>query len=143
MSSNLPLESENKCSVSTSVLEKVSTTPEGKDLMERSLKRTPFSTFRKVHSNFKSPLQVSPDAAKVGPAEEMEELERRREQLDAEITQLEAEGYNEKELEHHINMLHEYNDIKDIGQALLGRIAALRGTTTRDLYSHFGLELDD
>eukprot|EP00066_Takifugu_rubripes_P009665 XP_003976842.1 PREDICTED: DNA repair protein SWI5 homolog [Takifugu rubripes] len=143
MSSNLPLESENKCSVSTSVLEKVSTTPEGKDLMERSLKRTPFSKFRKVHSNFKSPLQVSPDAAKVGPAEEMEELERRREQLDAEITQLEAEGYNEKELEHHINMLHEYNDIKDIGQALLGRIAALRGTTTRDLYSHFGLELDD
>ncbi|CAG04879.1 unnamed protein product, partial [Tetraodon nigroviridis] len=74
---------------------------------------------------------------------EMEELERRRKQLDAEITQLEAEGYNEKELEHHINMLHEYNDIKDIGQSLLGRIAALRGTTTRDLYSHFGLELED
>lgn len=85
----------------------------------------------------------------------MEELERRREQLDAETTQLEAEsvpcsflavvflidnglvfyiihhlhnstifyrGYNEKELEHHINMLHEYNDIKDIGQSLLGRL---------------------
>lgn len=42
MSSNLPLESqsdENKCSVSSSVLEEVSTTPEGKDLKERFLKR--------------------------------------------------------------------------------------------------------
>lgn len=145
MSTNLTSESqssENNCSASTSVLAEVSTTPEGKDLKQRTLKRTPFSKFQKVNSTFKSPLQVSEDA-KVSPAEEMEELERRREQLDAEIIQLEAQGYNEKELEHHINMLHEYNDIKDIGQSLLGRIAALRGTTTRDLYSHFGLELED
>lgn len=36
-------------------------------------------------------LRVAEDA-KVGPAEEMEELERRRKQLDAEITQLEEES---------------------------------------------------
>uniref|UniRef100_A0A3P8SD18 DNA repair protein SWI5 homolog n=1 Tax=Amphiprion percula TaxID=161767 RepID=A0A3P8SD18_AMPPE len=89
-----------------------------------------------------SQLQVT-ESAKVSPAEEVAELERRREQLDTEIAQLEAEGYRVDELEHHIDMLHEYNDIKDIGQSLLGRIAALRGTTTRDLYAHFGLELDD
>ncbi|XP_041667455.1 DNA repair protein SWI5 homolog [Cheilinus undulatus] len=117
-------------------------TPEGNDLKKGALKRTPFSKFKRVHSNFKSPLQVT-ESAKVSPAEEVAELKRRKEQLDAEIAQLEAEGYRVEELEHHIDMLHEYNDIKDIGQSLLGRLAALRGTTTRDLYSHFGLELDD
>ncbi|KAF3848942.1 hypothetical protein F7725_015439 [Dissostichus mawsoni] len=51
---------------------------------------TPFSKFKRVNSNFKSPLQV-PESAKVSPAEEVAELERRREQLDTEIAQLEAE----------------------------------------------------
>ncbi|XP_003444402.1 DNA repair protein SWI5 homolog [Oreochromis niloticus] len=124
---------ESNCPVST---------PEGNDLRKGQLKRTPFSKFKKIHSHFKSPLQVL-ESAKVSPTEEVEELERRREQLDTEIAQLEAEGYRVEELEHHIDKLHEYNDIKDIGQSLLGRIAALRGTTTRDLYAHFGLELDD
>ncbi|TDH01959.1 hypothetical protein EPR50_G00168120 [Perca flavescens] len=125
--------SANQCPVST---------PEWGDLKEGALKRTPFSKFKRVHSNFKSPLQVT-ESAKVSPAEEVAELKRRGEQLDTEIAQLEAEGCRVEELEHHIDMLHEYNDIKDIGQSLLGRIAAVRGTTTRDLYSHFGLELDD
>ncbi|AWP15125.1 putative DNA repair protein SWI5 -like [Scophthalmus maximus] len=125
--------SANTCSAST---------PERGDSKKAALRRTPFSKFKRVHSNFKSPVQVT-DGAKVSPAQEVAELERRREQLDTEIAQLEAEGCRVEELEHHIDMLHEYNDIKDIGQSLLGRIAALRGTTTRDLYSHFGLELDD
>ncbi|XP_022053892.1 DNA repair protein SWI5 homolog [Acanthochromis polyacanthus] len=123
----------NNCPVST---------PEGNDTNKGGMKRTPFSKFKRVQSHFKSPLQVT-ESAKVSPAEEVAELERRREQLDTEIAQLEAEGYRVDELEHHIDMLHEYNDIKDVGQSLLGRIAALRGTTTRDLYTHFGLELDD
>uniref|UniRef100_A0A8C2C806 DNA repair protein SWI5 homolog n=1 Tax=Cyprinus carpio TaxID=7962 RepID=A0A8C2C806_CYPCA len=52
-------------------------------------------------------------------------------------------GFVEQELDQHIELLHEYNDIKDIAQTLLGRLAGVRGVTTRDLYSHFGLELDD
>ncbi|KAF7669540.1 hypothetical protein LDENG_00155520 [Lucifuga dentata] len=119
-----------------------SSTPEGNSLKKGALKRTPFSRFKKVNSSFKSPLQVA-DRAKVSTEEEVEELKKRRDQLDTEIAQLDAEGYRVEELEHHIDMLHEYNDIKDIGQMLLGRIAALRATTTRELYSHFGLELDD
>uniref|UniRef100_A0A3Q3XLR7 DNA repair protein SWI5 homolog n=1 Tax=Mola mola TaxID=94237 RepID=A0A3Q3XLR7_MOLML len=133
----------NQCPVSSRAEAELGTTPERKELREGALEKTPSSKFKKVHSKFKSPLQVC-DSGGVRPAEEeVAELERRREQLDAEMAQLEAEGYRESELEHHINKLHEYNDIKDIGLSLLGRIAALRGTTTRHLYSHFGLELDD
>ncbi|XP_062290538.1 DNA repair protein SWI5 homolog [Scomber scombrus] len=117
-------------------------TPEGNSLKKGALKRTPFSMCKKVHSSFKSPLQVT-EIAKLSPEEEVAELERTRGKLDAEIAQLEAEGYRVEELERHIDKLHEYNDIKDIGQSLLGRLAALRGTTTRDLYSHFGLDLED
>uniref|UniRef100_M3ZH50 DNA repair protein SWI5 homolog n=2 Tax=Xiphophorus TaxID=8082 RepID=M3ZH50_XIPMA len=117
-------------------------TGEEKHLKKEAQKRTPFSKFKKVNSHFKSPLQV-PDSPKVSPEEEVAELQKKKEQLDSEIAQLEEEGCRVEELDQHIDKLHEYNDIKDIGQSLLGRIAALRGTTTRDLYAHFGLELDD
>ncbi|XP_028319104.1 DNA repair protein SWI5 homolog [Gouania willdenowi] len=116
-------------------------TPDSTD-SAKALKRTPLSKPKSVHSKFKSPLQVT-QRAQISPAEEVAELQRTRDQLDAEIAQLEAEGCRVEELEHQIDMLHEYNDIKDIGQSLLGRIAAIRGATTRDLYMHFGLELDD
>nr|XP_057913114.1 DNA repair protein SWI5 homolog isoform X1 [Doryrhamphus excisus] len=120
----------------------IGSTPEGNELKGGALKRTPLSKLKKVNSNFKSPGQVT-KTTKLSPEEEVEELERSKRQLDAEIAQLESEGYRVEELDNHIDMLHEYNDIKDMGQSLLGRIAALRGTTTRELYSHFGLELDD
>ncbi|XP_020795879.1 DNA repair protein SWI5 homolog [Boleophthalmus pectinirostris] len=126
----------------SSITKTHSSTPKGNELRKEVQGRTPCSKFKKVHSNFKSPLQV-PRSAKVSPEEEVSELQRRREQLDSEIALLEAEGCNVEELEQHIDKLHEYNDIKDTGQLLLGRIAALRGTTTRDLYTHFGLDLDD
>uniref|UniRef100_A0A8C7ZGA6 DNA repair protein SWI5 homolog n=1 Tax=Oryzias sinensis TaxID=183150 RepID=A0A8C7ZGA6_9TELE len=117
-------------------------TPKESEKGKKDPKRTPLSHLKKVHCSFKSPHHVT-EKAKVSHEGEVAELQRRREQLDSEIAQLEAEGYKVEELEHHIKKLHEYNDIKDIGQSLLGRIAALRGTTTRDLYTQFDLALDD
>lgn len=42
-----------------------------------------------------------------------------------------------------INLLHDYNEAKDAGQALLGRLAHLEGCTTKDMYEEFELSLDD
>ncbi|XP_061763268.1 DNA repair protein SWI5 homolog [Nerophis ophidion] len=120
----------------------MSSTSEDSEPKRGALKRTPLSKLKTVNCNFKSPGQLT-KTAKVSVEEEVEELERSRKQLDAEIAQLESEGYKVEELDDHIDMLHEYNDIKDMGQSLLGKMAAVRRTTTRDLYRHFGLELDD
>lgn len=54
-----------------------------------------------------------------------------------------AEGYCVDELDEHIALLHEYNDLKDAGQLLMGRLAVLRGVTTKDLYKEFDLDVED
>ncbi|KAB8295793.1 hypothetical protein EYC80_008616 [Monilinia laxa] len=43
----------------------------------------------------------------------------------------------------HIKLLHDYNDIKDLGQALMGTIAENRGVRMRDLYEEFGVDITD
>ncbi|KAG7477308.1 hypothetical protein MATL_G00092970 [Megalops atlanticus] len=113
-----------------------------------ALRRSPFSRSQKVYSSFKSPVQTlstptCPIVVQPSLEKEIEELKRKRKELDFEIAQFESNAMGIHELEQHIDLLHEYNDIKDMGQTLLGRLAVVRGMTTRDLYAHFGLELDD
>uniref|UniRef100_A0A8C5P3Q2 DNA repair protein SWI5 homolog n=2 Tax=Jaculus jaculus TaxID=51337 RepID=A0A8C5P3Q2_JACJA len=74
---------------------------------------------------------------------DIQKLQEKRDMLDKEISQLISEGYNVDELEDHISQLHEYNDIKDIGQMLLGKLAVIRGVTTKELYPEFGLDMND
>lgn len=54
-----------------------------------------------------------------------------------------SRDYSEEELPLYIERLHEYNEIKDVGQLLLGKLAELQGTTTASLYERFGLDRDD
>ncbi|XP_074149891.1 DNA repair protein SWI5 homolog [Sminthopsis crassicaudata] len=74
---------------------------------------------------------------------EIQELKQKRDTLDQEISQLMAEGYVVSELEDHISLLHEYNDIKDVGQMLMGKLARIRGVTTKELYPEFDLDMND
>uniref|UniRef100_A0A8C2UBV2 DNA repair protein SWI5 homolog n=1 Tax=Coturnix japonica TaxID=93934 RepID=A0A8C2UBV2_COTJA len=73
----------------------------------------------------------------------IEELKEKERALDREIAELLSEGYNVEELEKHISLLHEYNEIKDAGQMLLGKLAVIRGVTTKQLYPEYDLELND
>ena len=43
----------------------------------------------------------------------------------------------------HIKLLHDYNDIKDVGQGLIGMIADNRGIRVGELYGDFNLKLGD
>ncbi|NWS94087.1 SWI5 protein, partial [Mionectes macconnelli] len=91
-----------------------------------------------------SPSSFHPNAASEAALRcEIEELKRKDLALDQEIAQLLSEGYSLEELEKHISLLHEYNEIKDAGQMLLGKLAVIRGVTTKQLYPEYDLELSD
>lgn len=48
----------------------------------------------------------------------------------------------DKEIKRFIGLLNKYNEIKDIGQELIGRIADLRQTTTKSVHEELGMELE-
>ncbi|XP_006024452.1 DNA repair protein SWI5 homolog [Alligator sinensis] len=112
------------------------------------MRRAPLGRQDHCHAGFRSPIQSPRSSPSVGINKEtlqgeIKELKEKDLALDQEIAQLLAEGYSLDELEKHISLLHEYNDIKDAGQMLLGKLAVIRGLTTKDLYPEFDLELSD
>ncbi|XP_067869122.1 DNA repair protein SWI5 homolog [Heterodontus francisci] len=121
---------------------------EARETAGRSLRRTPVGPSRKLNASFKSPLKSvrTSQGTELDVASlqlDLEDLKKKCEDLDCQIAGLISEGYTLDELNRHIDQLHEYNDIKDVGQLLLGKLAIIRGVTTRELYSEFGLELED
>ncbi|XP_025915562.1 DNA repair protein SWI5 homolog [Apteryx rowi] len=111
-------------------------------------RRTPGGARRSGTAGFKSPIPSPRSCQPNGASEEalqyeIEELKQKDLALDQEIAQFLSEGYSLEELEKHISLLHEYNDIKDAGQMLLGKLAVIRGVTTKQLYPEYDLELSD
>ncbi|XP_014637444.1 PREDICTED: DNA repair protein SWI5 homolog [Ceratotherium simum simum] len=112
------------------------------------LRRTQPGFSKSCRGSFRSP-RPSPKSGQADGASEdslhldIQKLREKRDMLDEEISQLISEGYSVGELEDHISQLHTYNDIKDVGQMLLGKLAVIRGVTTRELYPEFGLDMSD
>lgn len=73
---------------------------------------------------------------------EVESLKLKLSEAERNIKSL-GDSYSEDELQDHIQKLHDYNEIKDIGQILLGKIAEFEGVTTSSLYERFDLSLND
>uniref|UniRef100_A0A673U1Z3 DNA repair protein SWI5 homolog n=1 Tax=Suricata suricatta TaxID=37032 RepID=A0A673U1Z3_SURSU len=112
------------------------------------LSRTQPGLSKSCRGAFQSP-RPSPKSGQADGASEdslhldIQKLKEKRDLLDKEISQFISEGYSVDELEDHISRLHEYNDIKDAGQMLLGKLAVIRGVTTKELYPEFGLDMND
>lgn len=49
----------------------------------------------------------------------------------------------EADMNSYIDWLHRYNELKDAGQMLLGKLAELQGLTTKEMYGRFSLDLED
>jgi hypothetical protein len=49
----------------------------------------------------------------------------------------------QRRVDEYIRALHTYNEVKDVAQMLLGKLAEQEGVTTRDLYERYALGLED
>ena len=75
--------------------------------------------------------------------DELNCLIRREEELDKEISSLKDLGLEVEELQGHIKNLHEYNEIKDAAQIVLGRLAELEGVTVKEMHDKYGVTVLD
>lgn len=60
--------------------------------------------------------------------------------LDQEIQKL---GDVQKLREERMNLLHQYNDVKDAAQTIIGTLAEAKGVTFKSIHEEYGLPLND
>ncbi|KAJ3038298.1 swi5-like zinc finger protein [Rhizophlyctis rosea] len=81
------------------------------------------------------------------PDPDLVSLKHQIDALRAEQKQLEANFSSDFDVDQyvnaHIKRLHDYNEIKDMGQMVIGKVAEQEGTTTREMYTTFGLDEED
>lgn len=115
------------------------TLPSGTKLyIENKRSRCPFQSPASIRIQPKR-MRLSTQLKKIS----VEDLHKKESELDQEIVQLQQEGLSIEELDHQIDLLHRYNDIKDIAQIVMGRLAELEGVTVKTLHQKYNLPLQD
>lgn len=70
-----------------------------------------------------------------------ERLIKENSELDRQITELENQGVT-TDLKPHMEILHDYNDMKDLAQMILGYLANTEQVTVGELHRRFRLPVD-
>ncbi|KAL4912519.1 Swi5-domain-containing protein [Aspergillus aurantiobrunneus] len=73
------------------------------------------------------------------------DLEAQASQIEDQVAKIRAKlkGDASDTVKRHIRLLHEYNEIKDVGQGLMGLIADARGVRQVDVQKEFGVDARD
>lgn len=66
-----------------------------------------------------------------------------KEKLESEIKSLKKNSDAQSSMKEIMDLLHEYNNIKDATQVVLGALATMRGVTVASLHEEFDLPLKD
>ncbi|KAJ5693407.1 Swi5-domain-containing protein [Penicillium macrosclerotiorum] len=72
-------------------------------------------------------------------------LETQKAQLEAEIEECRVKLSHDpsKTVKRHIHLLHEYNEVKDVAQGLMGLIAEAQGVQCADVQREYGVREQD
>ena len=139
-------QSTGKQPTSSSLTPKPSTTtPVSSNTQKQNLCKTAPPYRRKFKRSFATPQKFTPvKKNRAEPTEaDIEALKAEIEQQKAEIESFKREGVEVEELQLYIEKLHDYNDVKDAGQVIIGKLAVHLQTTTKEVYPQFGLNLND
>ncbi|KAJ3130304.1 swi5-like zinc finger protein [Nowakowskiella sp. JEL0407] len=104
-----------------------------------------------LHNRKRTPEKIQTQPSKDEKSEkeekELKELKAKLLDLKTQLGEIQKEIGSEVNIENlhalHIKRMHDYNEIKDAGQLVLGKLAELSGKTTKEMYEQFELDLDD
>lgn len=74
---------------------------------------------------------------------EINRLKKSIEEIDEEISKLEADGYLVDDLDRIIEELHVYNETKDTAQIVLGKLAHIHGITIKEMHKKYDIDIDN